>query len=204
MTEPRWADPGGAEAVAERIARELARPGTKRIALPGGSTPIRVFALLAERGLDWGGATLVLTDDRQVPSQHSASNLGKLQAALGATGARIAPLSEGEAVDPFDLVWLGMGEDGHIASLFPRMSASGADDGARVIATVPDPLPPEAPFPRLSLNLQALVRTGEIIVVVTGEAKRTLLMRVIGGEAEDLPVAKLLRAAQCPVTIYWS
>ena len=213
MTEPHaavsWARPGDAAAVADRIGRELAGPGrkgggAKRIAVPGGSTPLRVFDLLAVRAFDWSGATLVLTDDRQVPRSHPASNFGRLAAALGNSGCRIAPLTEGEPVEPFDLVWLGMGADGHVASLFPRMAVSGDGEEARVIATVPDPLPPEAPFPRLSLNLPALTRAEEIILVVTGEDKRGLLERVLAGSSADLPVARLVRAATCPLTIYWS
>jgi 6-phosphogluconolactonase len=207
MTEARagvcWAEPGGAEAVADRIARELTRPGEKRIAVPGGSTPLRIFDLLATRQLAWRGATLMLTDDRQVPQDHPASNFGKLSKALGTSGATLVGLREGEPVPPFDLVWLGMGEDGHVASLFPRMSESAAD-GPQVIATVPAPLPPEAPFPRLSLNLPALLQPAEIILVVTGAAKRALLERVIAGEDGKLPVARLLKAATVPVTIYWS
>jgi 6-phosphogluconolactonase len=213
MTEPRaavsWAKPGDAAAVADRIGRELARStrnggGAKRIAVPGGSTPLRVFDLLAARQFDWSGATLVLTDDRQVPPSHPASNFGRLAAALGEARCRIAPLTAGEPVEPFDLVWLGMGADGHVASLFPRMIVNGEGEGPRVIATVPDPLPPEARFPRLSLNLAALVRTREIILVVTGEAKRALLEQVLAGGAPDLPVARLVWAATCPLTIYWS
>jgi 6-phosphogluconolactonase len=207
MTEPggsvSWAAPGDAEAVAGRIADEVARPGAKRIAVPGGSTPLRIFELLAARQLDWRTTTLMLGDDRQVPVDHPASNFGKLSAALGHTGATLAPLVEGAEVAPFDLVWLGMGADGHVASLFPQMTARELP-GARVIATVPEPLPPEAPFPRLTLNLAALLQTREIILVVTGAAKRELLEKAVAGEAADLPVARLLQAAAAPVTIYWS
>jgi 6-phosphogluconolactonase len=73
-----------------------------------------------------------------------------------------------------------------------------------VIATVPEPLPPEAPYPRLSLNLEALVATDALILGVTGPAKRAVLEAATRGEAEFLPIAQLLRAATCPVTIYWS
>lgn len=203
MTEPRWASPGDAAAVADRVAREVGAAAGRRIAVPGGSTPLRIFALLAERDLDWRGTTLVLTDDRQVARDHPASNFARLEAALGGSGAALVALNEGEPVAPFDLVWLGMGSDGHIASLFPQMTA---DDppGAQVIATVPEPLPPEAPFARLSLNLPALLQTREIILVVTGDDKRALLEQVIAGQRRDLPVARLLAAADVPVTIYWS
>ncbi|KAJ8134377.1 hypothetical protein OY671_012410, partial [Metschnikowia pulcherrima] len=64
--EVRWAEPGDAAAVADRIAAESAKPGPKRIAVPGGSTPVKVFASSADRALDWSGVTLCLTDDRQV------------------------------------------------------------------------------------------------------------------------------------------
>ena len=197
-----WAEPGDLAAVAERIAAEIARPGTKRIAVAGGSTPAKVFALLAARGLDWSGTTLVPTDDRQVPPDHPASNFGKLKSALGHTPAILLPLEEGQKIKPFDLVWLGMGEDGHVASLFPRMCALPSVK-PRVIATLPKPLPPEAPFARLSLNRQALAATRATILVVTGEAKRRIVEAALAG-SDAWPVSDVLRAPRAPVTIYWS
>jgi len=198
-----WAKPGDAAAVADRIAAELAKPGPKRLAMTGGSTPLKVFALLKDRGLDWSGATLALTDDRRVPDDHPASNFGKLFAALGDSGAMFERLEEGAAVAPFDLVWLGMGEDGHVASLFPTMQAL-VRPGATVIATTPIPLPAEAPFDRLTLNARALKATKEIILVVTGQSKKALIESVLAGNA-DYPVADFLRGADGPpVTIYWS
>ena len=203
MTQPRaiWAEPGGAEAVAARVAGVLALPGAKRLAVPGGTTPRRIFAHLAEA--DWRGASVTPTDDRQVPHDHPASNYGLLSAALGDSGAELIELHDGDPVEPFDLVWLGMGADGHIASLFPRMAA-GERAGPHVIATVPEPFPPEAPFPRLSLNLEALVATEALILAIAGADKRTVFERALAGAGEDLPIAHLLHAAQCPVEIYWS
>ncbi|MCW1383469.1 6-phosphogluconolactonase [Novosphingobium sp. KCTC 2891] len=198
----RWAEPGDAAAVADRIAAELAQPGPKRIAFTGGSTPIKVLALLADRPLDWSKVTIALTDDRRVPDDHPASNFGKIHAALGASGARFERLVEGMEVAPFDLVWLGMGEDGHVASLFPHMQAL-VRPGPTVIATTPIPLPPEAPFDRLSLNRKALKATKEIILVVTGASKKALLDRVLAG-SDAYPVSDFLRGYGPPVTIYWS
>lgn len=199
----RWAQPGDAAAVADRIAAELAKPGPRRLAMTGGSTPLKVFALLKTRGLDWRGTTLALTDDRRVPDDHPASNFGKLFAALGDSGASFERLEEGASVAPFDLVWLGMGEDGHVASLFPTMQAL-VRPGATVIATTPVPLPPEAPFDRLTLTARALKATREIILVVTGAAKKALIEDVLSGNA-DYPVSEFLRGADGPpVTIYWS
>ena len=203
-TGPRvtWATPGDAAAVAARIEAEVRRPGPKRLAFTGGSTPLKVLAILATRDLDWSEVTIGLTDDRRVPDDHPASNFGKIHAALGHSGARFERLVEGDEVAPFDLVWLGMGEDGHIASLFPTMQAL-VRPGARVIATTPIPLPPEAPFDRLTLNLRALQAGGAIILVVTGASKRALIERVLAG-CTDYPVSDLLLGAGPPVTIYWS
>ena len=201
-TTVTWAEPGDLAAVAARIAAEVARPGAKRIAMAGGSTPGKVLALLAGQNLDWAGTTIVPTDDRQVPADHPASNLGALRKAFAGTAAQILPLVEGERPAKFDLVWLGMGEDGHVASLFPRMCAL-PRKRRMVIATTPIPLPPEAPFPRLSLNRKALAATAEIILVVTGAAKRRVLEAALAGS--DLhPVSDVLRGGGPPVTIYWS
>lgn len=202
MADVSWAEPGDAAAVAARIAAELARPGPKRLAFTGGSTPLKVFAKLIQRDLDWSQTTIALTDDRCVPDDHPASNFGKLHAALGTTGARFERLEEGAEVAPFDLVWLGMGEDGHVASLFPHMHAL-IRPGRRVIAITPIPLPPEAPFDRLTLNRRALKAAREIILVVTGLAKKALIERVLAG-SDAYPVSDFLRGSGPPVTIYWS
>ena len=202
MVRVRWADPGDAAAVADRVAAEFAVPGPKRFAFTGGSTPVKVLALLKDRPLDWSRVTIGLTDDRRVPDDHPASNFGKIHAALGNSGARFERLEEGMAVAPFDFVWLGMGEDGHVASLFPHMQAL-VRPGPTVIATTPIPLPPEAPFDRLTLNRKALKATKEIILVVTGASKRALIERVLAG-CDDYPVSDFLRGNGPPVTIYWS
>ena len=201
-TSVTWAQPGDLAAVAARIAAEVARPGKTRIAMAGGSTPGKVLALLAAQNLDWSDVTIFPTDDRQVPADHPASNLGALRTAFAGTAATIAPLIEGERPEKFDLVWLGMGTDGHVASLFPRMCAL-PRKRRRVIATTPIPLPPEAPFARLSLNRKALAATREIILVVTGRDKRIVIEHALSG-ADFYPVSDFLRGGGPPVTIYWS
>ena len=170
--------------------------------MAGGSTPAKVLELLAARTLDWTGTTIIPTDDRQVPPDHPASNVGALRQAFADTGATILPLIEDERPERFDLVWLGMGADGHIASLFPRMCALPCRR-RRVIATAPIPLPREAPFARLSLNRKALAATAATIVVITGATKRAVIEAALAG-SDALPISDVVRNPRAPVTIYWS
>ncbi len=198
-----WATDGSAAAVADRIEQVVRGSTSPVIAVPGGSTPLAIFDELAARGLDWSGVTLMLGDDRMVPRDHPASNQAKLEAALGHSGARIVALEEGMDVPDLDLLWLGMGTDGHIASLFPAMEF-GDVAGRKVIRTLPDPLPPEAPFPRLSMNMAALTEAPRAaILVLRGEDKRAVLESATAPDC-DLPIARFLRAARCPVTVFWS
>ena len=110
---------------------------------------------------------------------------------------------------PFDAVLLGMGADGHFASLFPGAAnlAEGLapHSGADAIATLPDPLPPEAPFARISLTLPRLLHAGDVHLVVGGQDKRAVLRRAQQDPHAPFPVAALLHAAQAhPIHIHWS
>ena len=200
----RWAGDGSDAAVADAVAAVFAGPGAKTLALPGGTTPGPVFADLARRDLPWATATLMPTDERDVPRDDPASNYGTLVRAFAASGAAVAPLSRGVVRGlvrgRFDLVWVGMGSDGHVASLFPNTDPDPAAP-PEIIAVTPDPLPPEAPFSRLTMTLSALANAAQVIVVIRGNAKRALLEAAAAG-ANDLPIARLLRLT--PVTVYWS
>ena len=184
------------------LADALARaPGPIAITLPGGSTPFPILAALAEAPtLDWSRIEVWPGDDRAVPEDHPASNVGRIRAALEPLGARIVPLAEQAAPPRFALAWLGMGTDGHIASLFPNTDPQ-LDDPLPVRRLVPDPLPPEAPFARLSLTLPALLGSDAILFVIRGAEKRALFAAALRGE-HDLPVARLLKAARRPVTCF--
>lgn len=195
-----FAPDGSDAAVTARVRALVDQPGTKTLAVPGGATPGPIFAQLAEQNLDWPSVTIWPTDERIVGGNHRASNIGGLMKAFGTTGARLQPLAAGQPVPRFDLVWLGMGADGHIASLFPNTDPDPAAPPG-VIRITPDPLPPEAPFERLTLTLAALANATDIILVIRGAAKRTLVEAAARGD-NDLPVARLLRLAT--PTIYWS
>jgi 6-phosphogluconolactonase len=183
--------------LAERIAAE---PGEIAITVPGGSTPFPILAELAKAPLDWQRISIWPGDDRIVEQSHAASNVGRIRALLEPVGARIVPLAEGAGPPHFALAWLGMGGDGHIASLFPNTEPR-ADDPEKLRRLTPDPLPPEAPFDRLSLTIPALLDSDHLLFVIRGAEKRALFEQAAAGE-NDLPVARLLAAARQPVTCF--
>ena len=184
----------------ERLSAALTSAHQIAITVPGGSTPFPILADLAKSPLDWTRIAVWPGDDRIVAEDHPASNVGRIRALLEPAGARIVPLAE-EAVPPhFALTWLGMGGDGHIASLFPNTDPR-VDDPAPLRRLTPDPLPPEAPFDRLSLTIPALLDSDALLFVVRGDEKAALLRQAAAGD-NDLPVARLLTAARQPVICF--
>lgn len=184
-----------------RLAAALAAStGPVAISVPGGATPFPILAALTQSGLDWARIVVWPGDDRIVPEDHPASNVGRIRALLEPLGARVVALAEGLVPPHFALVWLGMGGDGHIASLFPNTDPQ-ADDPQRLRRLVPDPLPPEAPFDRLSLTIPALLDSDAILFVIRGAEKQALFADAVAG-ANDLPVARLLAAARQPVSCF--
>lgn len=193
--------PGASDAaIADWLLQHLGDGGERAISLPGGATPFPILAQLAQTATDWRGITVWPGDDRDVPEDHPASNVGRIRALLEPLGATVVALREGARPPHFRLVWLGMGGDGHIASLFPNTDPR-ADGPAQVVRLVPDPLPPEAPFARLSLTIPALLDADAVMFVIRGADKRTLFEAALRGE-NDLPVARLLAAARQPVTCF--
>ena len=177
-----------------------ATPGPVAITVPGGSTPFPILERLAAAPLDWRRVTVWPGDDRVVPEGHPASNTGRIRALLEPAGAEVVTLTEMEQVPRFALAWLGMGEDGHIASLFPNTDPR-ASDPASIRRLTPDPLPPEAPFDRISLTIPALLASDRLMFVIRGAEKRALFEAAARGE-NDLPVARLLAAASQPVQLF--
>ena len=168
--------------------------------MPGGSTPFPILADLAQRSLDWARIAVWPGDDRIVAEDHPASNVGRIRALLEPAGARVVALSEDARPPHFTVTWLGMGADGHIASLFPNTDPDPADP-IRLRRLTPDPLPPEAPFDRLTLTIPALLDADELLFVIRGDDKRAVWEGALRGE-HDLPVARLLRASRQPVTCF--
>jgi len=170
-----------------------AAPRGIAITVPGGSTPFPILAALSARPLDWGRVSVWPGDDRIVPEDHPASNVGRIRALLEPAGARVIALIEHARPPHFSLAWLGMGGDGHIASLFPNTDPQ-VDDPLPLRRLTPDPLPPEAPFDRLTLTIPALLASDELIFVIKGADKRAVFDAAARGD-NDLPIARLLAAA---------
>ncbi len=187
--------------IAARLETALAaQAGEIAITLPGGSTPFPILAELAGCALPFDRIAVWPGDDRIVPEDHPASNVGRIRAALEPLGARIVPLEEGASPPHFALAWLGMGLDGHIASLFPNTDPR-PDAPPRVIRLTPDPLPPEAPFDRLSLTIPSLIDADALLFVARGAEKRAIFEAAARG-GHDLPVARLLGATDAPALLF--
>lgn len=230
-TEYHYVDAGAlAAALASRleaIVREaIAERGQAVLALAGGRTPFPAYRALASRDLDWNRVVLVPTDERCVPHAHPACNLREMRNAFAAAeGVRFVPLTVGDGDpaqsevharaillqyrDEFDAVVLGMGNDAHTASLFPgaanlapALEPSGIDDACRID---PIPLPPEAPFPRITLTASRLLRARSLHLAITGESKHAVLREAQA--SQDVlrhPIAAILHAPGATVHIHWS
>jgi 6-phosphogluconolactonase len=198
--------------------------GAAVIALPGGRTPVPIFEELADRNVDWPCVTLLPTDDRLVPVGDPLSNAGMIRAHFAGTGARLLTLFDeaagigdaGRSANemlaklcwPLDLVWLGMGEDGHVASILPGPDFESALNGPadrRACVVTPDPLPADAPVERVTLTRAALVAARSLMLTITGDGKRVVAEQAIrDGARSRFAVGRVLAAMREPVEIYWS
>jgi 6-phosphogluconolactonase len=109
---------------------------------------------------------------------------------------------------PPDLVWLGMGADGHTASIFDGpdlQKALDAPKARRAVGVRPDPLPPEAPVARVTLTRAALLSSRTLIITITGAEKRALLEQAIAdGHSSKLPIGRVLAECEQPIDIHWA
>lgn len=199
-----------AEAVADRLRAGLADRGRAGLVGTGGRSPGPVYDRLRLVDLDWTRVVVTLSDERCVPPDDPASNAGLVAGRLlqgPAARAHFLPLwpqPETEALSallPFDAVLLGMGEDGHIASLIPGdPGLEAAMHTHHLTCAVPEGLG-KPPLARITLTLRALLDAQAIFLLIAGAAKRQVIERAQAGG--NLPVGRLLSQTKTPVRIFW-
>ncbi|WP_137864720.1 MULTISPECIES: 6-phosphogluconolactonase [unclassified Sphingomonas] len=232
-TEIEWWDYDDADEMAEAVAGDIGfiiesaidARGAAVIALAGGKTPLPIYEKLAKAKIDWKRVTIVPGDDRIVPLGDPLSNVTAIGKIFIPKGARVIPLVSDKAPDykaagrsadallqdvhwPLDLCLLGVGGDGHCASIFPGPDFDEALNGPkerRALGVMPDPLPPEAPVARVTLSRAAIVSARALMIAVTGEAKKEVLEAAIDqGASSSYPVGRVLADVELPVDIHWA
>jgi 6-phosphogluconolactonase len=200
--------------IVEAADRAIKQHGRFRFVLAGGNTPRGVYRMLRGANTDWSRWQIYFGDERCLPADdpernsrsaddtwldHVAipkDNVHAIPAELGADAAALAYARTLEDLDNFDLVLLGLGEDGHTASLFP-----GHDCG--IAADAPDVLPvfgaPKPPAQRVSLSTARLSRSSEVLFLIEGESKRNAVTRWHAGE--QLPATAIRPTAGVDVLV---
>jgi 6-phosphogluconolactonase len=233
MIEAEFWDYEDAGELAEAVAGDVAfiiesaldARGDALIALPGISTATApVYERLAKAKLNWKKVTIIPTDERLVPLTDPLSNVGTLARHFLQLGARVYPVVSEAAKDykaagsaasarisdlkwPPDLVWLSVGEDGHVASICPGPDVDAAIEAGptqRAIGLMPDPMPEDAPVARVTLTKSAILSARTLIVVGTGKKTRKVVEKAIeDGSKSRLPVGRVLAGCETPIDIHW-
>jgi len=231
--EIEWWDYDDAEEMADAVSGDIGfiiesaidARGAAVVALAGGKTPLPIYEKLAKAKIDWKRVTIVPGDDRIVPLGDPLSNVTAIGKIFLPKGARVIPLvsatvpdykAAGRAADailqdlhwPLDLCLLGVGSDGHAASIFPGADYDEALNGPkerRAIGVMPEPLPPEAPVARVTLTRAAIDSARALMIAVTGDAKRKVIETAIKqGPSSPYPIGRILADAELPVDIHWA
>lgn len=216
-----WIDAAVAD-IAFGLERQLEARGEARLLLSGGNTPAPVYRVLARAPLDWSRISIGLVDERWLPEGDPGSNARLVRETLleeGADRARFEPMlmpphSLEESVLAANrnaragaVAVLGMGEDGHVASLFPNTSGLPAALASPedYIAIDASAAPVAAPWPqRISLTPAGLARATTRLLLLRGERKRDLLMHALEGEdPRELPVRLAFGLPGDPLRIHW-
>jgi len=200
-----------ADTIEEHARFAIQQRGEYKLVLAGGSTPVACYELLAKRNLQWERWKLFFGDERCL-SQDDPERNSSIVAATGLTknirqhfvipaelGAKKGAEQYRGIIEnqmPFDTVLLGIGEDGHTASLFPAQDWINATDDQTVIAVHDAPKPPPD---RISLTRAALQQCRQMLVLVSGESKRAAVKRWQQGE--DLAVARVADVSHATVFI---
>jgi 6-phosphogluconolactonase len=192
--------------LAEDLRTALTLRPTALFAAAGGRTPGPILEHLAGIDLPWHRVIVTVTDDRRVGPDHPARNLtaaGRHMAAAVAQGAHLLALEDLPDPPGVDALLLGFGTDAHVASIFPNgegmASARRLEHPPAVVQAVPAPLPPEAPFARISLNLAAICSVPRIMIAAQGADKRHTWHAAAADGDQTTPLAQLLQQSRVAV-----
>ncbi|MBV1909278.1 MAG: 6-phosphogluconolactonase [Kangiellaceae bacterium] len=211
-----------------RLMKALTDNEKASFIVPGGTTPAPLFDILSKKELDWKNVSIALSDERWVDSQHPQSNQALVERNLfkeQASAAKFVAMKnsaetvfEGEPEtnfqysqlkSPFSLTLLGMGKDGHVASLFPKKniidSALDTNSINNCVAVDASGCEVAGEFPqRMSLTFDAILNSELIIILIVGKTKIEVLEQITNDTlAVDYPVSVLLNQTQTPVEIHW-
>jgi 6-phosphogluconolactonase len=213
-----------ADAIAASLSQAIAQRGLASLVVSGGNSPKQLFQLLSKRPLDWSRVCVALADERWVEPTDAGSNeklvrdnllQGAAAAARFAGLKNAAPSPDLGAVSawetfarvprPFDVLVLGMGDDGHTASLFPHSPNLPTALNPGAAAGCIGMRAPTEPHARLSLNLSALLDSRLVYLLLIGDAKLKTFTAASGaGPIEDMPVRAVLRQDRTPVEVVWA
>ena len=212
-----------AKAVAADLRGAIARRGAARLAVSGGTTPRAFLIELSRQTLDWAHVTVVPVDDRWVAPDHPRSNERLLRETLfqgAAAKAQLLPLRRPTATPeaallpvltqvanealPLDVVVLGMGDDGHVASLFPDLVRRDIGLQPRGRAPVLAIRSASAPEPRMTLTLSAIFTAPSLYLHIEGAKKRGVLDDAARDPRSKLPIRSVLSGAPVVPMLFWS
>ncbi|MEB0046319.1 MULTISPECIES: 6-phosphogluconolactonase [unclassified Pseudomonas] len=210
---------GLALAVAEQLREAISAHGTATLVVSGGRSPVAFFQNLAKQPLDWSRVVVTLADERWVPVEHADSNAGLIKRyllqgpaakatflSLYSVSANLEQAAEQAdhmlaELPPIDVLVLGMGDDGHTASLFPNslnLAAALDADGSRRCWPM---LAPSVPHQRLSMSRALLASAKHTVLSISGQSKLiTLNAALAGDDVAAMPVRAFL---QSKLEIYW-
>jgi 6-phosphogluconolactonase len=210
-----------AEQIGDALRAAVGARGTASLLVPGGRTPVLLFRALRRQDIPWRQVCISLTDERWVSPEIADSNERLVRTELlaeAAAEAGFVPLHNpapdaqqgaaqswrnlGALAQPFDVVVLGMGDDGHFASLFPDSPglASALDPGAKPGCVAMRA--PVAPVDRVSLNLAALAQARQLFLLISGQHKLALIGSA--GSRRRLPIDSLLVLRHPEPRVCWA